>query len=223
MIGERQTQRDRWEGGGRAEGARWETIAGGQNGRDVLPIFFAIMELSRYTGDTNLIVGVPNKGEPVMTLPTSRKRALGELWVQGSLFVFIVIFLGLMVFGLSGCLGTGGSTGDNNGAVYHKISASQAKEMMDDATAASTSFVILDVRTQSEYQQKHIPGAVLLPVTDIASQAAAQLPNKDQLIFVYCRTGGRSSTASHTLVDMGYTNVYDIGGINSWPYDTTSS
>ena len=102
-------------------------------------------------------------------------------------------------------------------AAYQKVSAKEAKQLMDN----STGYVIVDVRTQSEYQTKHITGAILLPVDDIASMAPSGLLDKDQVIFVYCRTGGRSAAAAQTLAGLGYTNVYDMGGINSWPYETT--
>jgi len=105
-----------------------------------------------------------------------------------------------------------------SGAVYHKISASEAKSMMEKGDP----FILVDVRTPTEYQQQRIEGAVLIPYDEIASRAASELPDKSALILVYCKSGNRSSTAAHTLVGMGYTNVYDMGGIQDWPYDTVS-
>ena len=80
--------------------------------------------------------------------------------------------------------------------------------------------VILDVREQHEYDSGHIPGAVLLPVGTIREDtAAAVIDDLDTVVLVYCRSGNRSKTASQTLVDLGYTNIYEFGGINTWPYE----
>lgn len=100
---------------------------------------------------------------------------------------------------------------------YRKISAEEAKNYMD-----TEDVIILDVRTQSEYDEGHIPDAVLIPNTELENQAAVQLPDKDKKILVYCRSGNRSETASRLLVDMGYTAVYDFGGIIDWPYETVT-
>lgn len=81
--------------------------------------------------------------------------------------------------------------------------------------------IILDVWEQDEYDSGHIPGAVLLPVGTIAEDtAAAVIPEKDSTILVYCRSGNRSKTASATLAELGYTEVYEFGGIKTWPYET---
>ena len=127
--------------------------------------------------------------------------------------VFSLLLLMCAVL-LGGCSGGGSS-----GAVYHKITPQEAKSMMDGAAGAYT---LVDVRTQSEFQAQRIAGAILIPYDQIAGLAASELPDKDALIFTYCRTGVRSSAAAHTLVGLGYTNVYDIGGIQSWPYGTVS-
>ena len=102
--------------------------------------------------------------------------------------------------------------------VYQKIAAAEAHEMMEQ----SAGFILLDVRTESEFKEKRIEGAILIPGDEIESRAEAELPDKAQLIFVYCRSGARSATATNVLVKLGYTNVYDIGGINDWPYETVS-
>jgi len=94
------------------------------------------------------------------------------------------------------------------------ISASQAKELMTRYPSA----IILDVRTEEEFQQGHIPGAVLLPDFDIQYMAASILYDYNALILVYCRSGNRSRGAVELLVSMGYKNVYDFGGFNTWPY-----
>lgn len=80
-------------------------------------------------------------------------------------------------------------------------------------------YVILDARTQAECDQRHIPSSILMPRDTVADAAEGALPNKDQPILVYCRSGNRSKQASQTLADLGYTNVVEFGGINSWPYD----
>ena len=92
----------------------------------------------------------------------------------------------------------------------------EAKEMMD-----SQEVIILDVREQDEYDSSHISGAVLLPVGSIDEDTAAEvIPEKDSTVLVYCRSGNRSKTASSALADLGYTNIYEFGGINTWPYAT---
>ena len=96
-----------------------------------------------------------------------------------------------------------------------RITASQARARMK----AYPDAIILDVRTQQEFDTGHIPGAILLPDYTIETQASYVLPDKDAMILVYCRGGNRSASAARLLVSMGYTNVYDFGGINSWPYD----
>ncbi len=110
---------------------------------------------------------------------------------------------------LAGC---GGNAADG---AYRQISQEEAKEMMD-----SQEVIILDVREQDEYDSGHIPGAVLLPVGIIEETAAEVIPEKDSSVLVYCRSGNRSKTASSKLADLGYTNIYEFGGINTWPYET---
>jgi len=101
-------------------------------------------------------------------------------------------------------------------AVYRKITQEEAKGMMGEAKG----FVLLDVRTEEEHREQRIPGSVLLPYDEIIDRAEEKLPDKGALIFVYCRSGRRSETAARGLVDLGYTNVYDIGGILDWTYET---
>ena len=98
---------------------------------------------------------------------------------------------------------------------YQQITQEAAKEMMD-----TQEVLILDVREQHEYDSGHIPGAVLLPVGTITEDtAAAVIDDLDTVILVYCRSGNRSKTASQALADLGYTNVYEFGGINDWSYE----
>ena len=109
-----------------------------------------------------------------------------------------------------------GCGGGEKEASYQQISQEEAKEMMD-----TQEVVILDVREQDEYDSGHIPDAVLLPVGTIDEDtAAAVIPEKDSTVLVYCRSGNRSKTASSTLAALGYTNIYEFGGIKTWPYET---
>ena len=96
------------------------------------------------------------------------------------------------------------------------IAAEEAKKIMD----SEEGYVILDVRSQEEYEAAHIPGAILLPHTEIEERAEEMLADKDQLILVYCRSGRRSKLAAGALVELGYTNVKEFGGIIDWPYET---
>ena len=97
---------------------------------------------------------------------------------------------------------------------YTSIPQDQAKQMMDNGGV-----IVLDVREQSEFDAGHIKGAVLLPVGTInETSAAAVIPSKDSTVLVYCRSGNRSKTASDKLAKLGYSNIYEIGGINSWKY-----
>ena len=97
---------------------------------------------------------------------------------------------------------------------YKSISQQEAKQMMD-----SGNVMVLDVREQDEYSTGHIGGAVLLPVGTINADTASKvIPSKDATVLVYCRSGNRSKKASATLAKLGYTNIYEIGGITTWPY-----
>ena len=109
--------------------------------------------------------------------------------------------------------GCGGNSVEQNS--YQEITQDVAKEMMDTGEV-----VILDVREQYEYDAGHITGAVLLPVGTITKDtASAVIDDLDTVVLVYCRSGNRSKTASQALADLGYTNIYEFGGINTWPYE----
>ena len=100
-------------------------------------------------------------------------------------------------------------------AVYVNITAQEAKKIMDEREG----YIILDTRTREEYDEGHIPGAILIPHDQIREQAESVLTDKDQLILVYCRSGRRSKLASEDLVELGYTNIMEFGGIIDWPYE----
>ena len=127
-----------------------------------------------------------------------------------------ILPLFLLLLLLTGCGGNASNASSESS--YQQISQEEAKEMMD-----TQDVIILDVREQDEYDSGHIPGAVLLPVGTIDEETAAEvIPEKDSTVLVYCRSGNRSKTASSALAELGYTNIYEFGGINTWPYETES-
>lgn len=128
-------------------------------------------------------------------------------------FSVILILIITCAAVLYGCTSGGESKMENS---YEQITPAEAKEIMDDRDG----YVILDVRTQEEYDEAHIDGAILIPDYEIADKAESILKDKDQLILVYCRSGRRSKLAAAALVKLGYTNVKEFGGIIDWPYET---
>ncbi len=116
----------------------------------------------------------------------------------------------LAIFVLAGC---SKETAENS---YKQISMDEAVTMM----AEKTDYIILDVRTPEEFAEKHIPNAINVPNENIGNDDIPELPNKDQMILVYCRSGNRSKQASEKLVKLGYTNIYEFGGINDWTGET---
>lgn len=114
----------------------------------------------------------------------------------------------LSVLTLTGCAGDSANS-------YTQISMDEAIEMME----AEENYIILDVRTKEEYDAGHIEGAINIANEVIHQDQSGNLPDKDQIILVYCRSGNRSKQASEKLVKQGYTNVYEFGGIINWPGD----
>ena len=112
-------------------------------------------------------------------------------------------------FAIAGCSSGGGALS------YEQINGAEAKALMD----RESGYIIIDARTQSEYDEGHIPGAILIPEYEIAQLAENELPDKNQLILVYCRSGRRSKIAAEELVKLGYTNVKEFGGIIDWEYE----
>ena len=102
---------------------------------------------------------------------------------------------------------------------YRQITMDEAVAMMEEEEG----YIILDVRTAAEFDEKHIPGAINIPNEAIGTDAIPELPDKDQLILVYCRSGNRSKQASEKLVKLGYTNVVEFGGIIDWPGETETN
>ena len=124
----------------------------------------------------------------------------------------------LLIFALAVMLLTACGQANENPkeAIYMNINAEEAKKIMD----TESGYIILDVRTQEEYDEAHIPGAIAIPHEEIAEKAEEVLTDKDQMILVYCRSGRRSKLAAEILVELGYTNIYEFGGIIDWPYET---
>lgn len=118
----------------------------------------------------------------------------------------IIILLALLV--LAGCKGEKTMT-------YEQITQEEAKRIMD----TQTDYVLLDTRTDEEFAQGHIEGAIMIPEYEITEKAESVIPDKDTLILVYCRSGRRSKIASMLLVELGYTNVKEFGGIIDWEYE----
>ena len=125
--------------------------------------------------------------------------------------LIIMLLISLSLFGMTAC-------GNENGksSTYEQITAEQAKTIMD----TEKDYIIIDARTEEEFAEGHIKNAILIPEYEIANRAEKELPDKEQLILVYCRSGRRSKIASEELVKLGYTNVKEFGGIIDWPYET---
>ena len=112
------------------------------------------------------------------------------------------------LFGITACSDSGADS-------YEQITPQEAKTIMD----TKKDYVIIDARTTEEFSEGHIADAILIPEYEIADRAEKELPDKEQLILVYCRSGRRSKIASEELVKLGYTNVKEFGGIIDWPYE----
>ena len=123
-----------------------------------------------------------------------------------------LIFILLAVMLLTAC---GQDIENDQGAVYVNITAEEAKRIID----SEEGYIILNVREQDEYDEGHIPGAIVISHKEIAEKAEDVLTDKDQLILVYCRSGRRSKIAAEALVELGYTNIKEFGGIIDWPYE----
>ena len=125
--------------------------------------------------------------------------------------LIIMLLISLSLFGMTACGGDNEKT-----STYEQITAEQAKNIMD----TEKDYIIIDARTEDEFAEGHIENAILIPEYEIANRAEKELPDKEQLILVYCRSGRRSKIASEELVKLGYTNIKEFGGIIDWPYDT---
>ena len=124
---------------------------------------------------------------------------------------FITLLLSVLF--LAGCALPAGQE-----VSYRQINMDEAITTMEE----ESSYIILDVRTPEEFADKHIPGAINIPNETISTEEIPELPDKDQLILVYCRSGNRSKQASEKLAALGYTNIVEFGGINDWPGETVT-
>ena len=130
--------------------------------------------------------------------------------------ILIMILVALLGMGiLAGC---SSGNDENTQNTYKQITPAEAKDLMD----SKENYVILDVRTVEEFAEGHIEGAILIPDYEIGEKAESMLTDKDQLIFVYCRSGRRSKNAASELAALGYTNIQEFGGILDWPYGTVT-
>lgn len=130
--------------------------------------------------------------------------------------VLLTALMVVVALSLAGC-GEGGN-GDGDGPEVINITAEEGRALMDE----DPDIILVDVRTEGEYKAEHIPGALLVPVEELAELASSKMPDKEATYIVYCRTGNRSATAALMLIDMGYQKIYDMGGIVDWPYETES-
>ena len=130
----------------------------------------------------------------------------------------VLIVLLLLVF-TAGCSASAPAADtEKREPTFHQISQEEAKEMM----AKDDGHVVVDVRRQDEYDAGHIPGAILVPNESIGCDSPEALPDYDQIILVYCRSGNRSKQAAQKLASMGYTNIYEFGGITTWTGDVVT-
>ena len=132
----------------------------------------------------------------------------------------ITPFIVFMLCLLPACSGDSSQTGsaNPNSPAYENITAIVAYEMMQKLD----NFILLDVRSSAEFRDLRIPGAILIPVNELEGRAEAELPDKNEVIFVYCRAGVRATNAARILVEKRYTQVFNMGGILDWPYETAS-
>lgn len=146
---------------------------------------------------------VGNKNSSTQIIYLDMKKTRGWL---------IILMITLSIFTVAAC---GDKNDKGETLTYEQISAEEAKAIMD----TEKEYIIIDARTGSEFAEGHIEGAILIPEYEIAERAEKELPNKDALILVYCRSGRRSKIASEELVKLGYNNVKEFGGIIDWPYE----
>ena len=125
--------------------------------------------------------------------------------------IIFMLLISLSLFGITAC-----QNGADEPITYEQITAEDAKIIMD----TEKDYIIIDARTDEEFAEGHIEGAIMIPEYEIKDRAEKELPDKDALILVYCRSGRRSKIASEELVKLGYTNVKEFGGIIDWPYET---
>jgi rhodanese-related sulfurtransferase len=146
-----------------------------------------------------------------------------ERYMKRTMILFSM--MAIVIFALVGCSNSGNNSDPASDSkitettpILEKITAEEAKKKIDE----NKDVIVLDVRTQEEYESSHIEGAILIPDTDISDHAEEVLTDKSATILVYCRSGRRSALAAQNLSDLGYTSVYDFGGIIDWPYEVVT-
>ena len=169
-------------------------------------VFLASDEASYITGVVLSLDGMARKSETGQLETAALSSKYGGIHTKRIIPIFMTLLL------LSGCATQSAEK------TYRQITMDEAITMMDEETG----YIILDVRTAQEYSEEHIPGAINIANESIGTEDISELPDKDQLILVYCRSGNRSKQASEKLVKLGYTNIIEIGGINSWPGETVN-
>ena len=128
----------------------------------------------------------------------------------------ILVLLAVIIFLMTACLNNRVDKSEKSPQRWKTITAQEAYAIMNE----SDNFILLDVRTESEFQEMRINGAILIPEYEIKNRAQNELPDKNAILLVYCRSGRRSASAAAELARLGYTNVFDFGGIINWPYGT---
>lgn len=143
-------------------------------------------------------------------------KNLRMIFMKSHILVFFVVtvFALLLLTGCNNASDSEDEIADNSMTTYETITATEAKTLMEN----EDNYIILDVRTQEEYDDGHIEGAILIPDYDIGEKAESILLDKEQLLLVYCRSGRRSKNAASELIDLGYSNVKEFGGIIDWAY-----
>lgn len=139
-----------------------------------------------------------------------------------SKFLFVMIILLLFISGCSNSKSLYNNIFNDSIHIsneYKTITPPEAKERLE----KEKDIILLDVRTEEEHKVKHIPNSILAPVENLENEIKDKINEKDVTIFVYCRSGRRSNLAVEILNKLGYTNVFDLGGISSWPYETESN
>jgi phage shock protein E len=139
-----------------------------------------------------------------------KKSKIPVVALSGLLVIFIAI-------SLTGC-GTTKAPADGESPTVTNITAEEGKTMMEE----DPTIILVDVRTEAEFAEEHIPGALLVPVDELESLTPEMMSDKEATYIIYCRSGNRSATAAKQLIEMGYQNIYDMGGIIDWPYETES-
>lgn len=155
-----------------------------------------------------------SKGDQYKLRKVLLKEKRGDKFSMKKRILLILFIVAFSLLDIAGC----SQVKTEKQAVYQTISTETAKKRMD----SEQGIVLLDVRTIAENKEKRIPESVLIPIDEIKKQAKEKLKDKNTAVFVYCRSGNRSAIASQELANMGYTNVFDLGGINNWPYETES-